>query len=92
MAGPCYEADAPGARLHRSLDALDLIYHRPSGMTHMVSEPVPQILAALAAGPADAAKIARRLAATHDFDANGAEDAIAARLAELEAVGLVRRA
>lgn len=92
MGGNRYIADPPEARLTVALDALDATYHRPSGMTHLVSEPAPQILAALGEGPADAAEILARLARDHDVDGEGAEAVIAARLAELEAVGLVRRA
>ena len=87
-----YRADPPAARRLVPLDALDLIFHLPSGQTHLVSEPVPQVLDALAAGPADAAELVARLAAAHDFDPAGAEAVIAARLEELEAIGLVWRA
>ena len=92
MGGIVYRADPPVARRLVTLDALDLIYHVPSGQTHLVSEPVPQILEALVAGPADAAQIVTLLAAAHDFDPTGAEAVIAARLEELEAIGLVWRA
>jgi len=91
MGGIIYRADPPDARRLVTLDALDLIYHVPSGQTHLVSEPVPQMLDALEAGPADAAGIVARLAAAHEFDPAGAEAVIAARLEELEAIGLVWR-
>jgi len=91
MGGILYAADPPEARLLVALDALDLIYHRASGITHVVSEPVPQILEALEAGPAGAAEIVRRLAEAHEIDAIDAEAIVEARLAELEAVGLVWR-
>jgi PqqD family protein of HPr-rel-A system len=91
MGAVIYRADPPEARSLVALDALDLIYHRPSGMTHVVAEPVPQMLDALDDGPADAATLVARLAARHDFDVEGAVDAIAARLEELEAIGLVQR-
>lgn len=92
MGGIRYQVDPPAERKIVSLDAMDLLYHRPSGITHVVAEPVPQILDALDQGPADAAEIVRRLAATHDLEGDDADDAIAARLAELEAIGVVRRA
>ncbi|MET0361279.1 MAG: HPr-rel-A system PqqD family peptide chaperone [Sphingobium sp.] len=73
-----------------------LIYHRRSGITHMVSEPVPQILEALdAIGPADARAVARHLAGRFDLEADdggSVEAVIAARLEELAALGLVYRA
>lgn len=92
MPGPVYRADPATYRRQIALDTLDLIYHRTSGITHIVAEPVPQILAALDGGAADAAEVARRLAALHDMDIAEAVPIVAARLAELEAAGLVARA
>lgn len=92
MPDPVYRADPATLRRRITLDTLDLIYHRASGTTHIVAEPVPQILEALEQGAADAAEIVRRLAATHDMDSKEAGPIIAARLKELEAAGLVARA
>jgi PqqD family protein of HPr-rel-A system len=58
-------------------------------MSHIVAPPAPQILEALAGSPADLTELALRL--SRNFDVDGAEDALAARLDELEAAGLVRR-
>jgi len=88
-----FRADPPDALVRVSLGAIDALYHRPSGATHLVAAPVPQILEALAEGPTDAASLGRRLAARFEL-ADGEADllpALAARLAELEALGLVRR-
>jgi DNA-binding HxlR family transcriptional regulator len=53
---------------------------------------VPELLAALDEGPADAAEMVRRLERTHDLAGeDGIEAVILARLAELEEAGLVRR-
>jgi len=92
MIRPVYRADPSTGRRLITLDALDLIYHRASGITHIVAEPVPQILAALEQGPADATEIVRRLAETHDLETEDAAPIVAARLQELEAAGLVSRA
>jgi PqqD family protein of HPr-rel-A system len=92
MAGPRYIADPPSAVRTVALEGLTALFHRPSGTTHILAPPAPQILAALAEGPADAAGIAGRLGETFDLAAEDAPKAIAARLAELEAAGLVRRA
>ena len=63
-----------------------IVYHRASGQTHMLAEPVPEILEALAEGPGDAATISHRLATRFD----GVEvDQVAAHLAELAELGLV---
>jgi PqqD family protein of HPr-rel-A system len=85
MAGPIYAADPPGALLRRAIDGFDIVYHRASGTTHMLAEPAPTLLDALAEGPCDAAGLLARL----DGDPADAP-IVAARLAELAEAGLVR--
>lgn len=92
MAAPLYAADPPEAHRKVELEGLTLLYHRRSGLTHFLAPPAPQILAALAAGPADAAAIVDRIGADFEVEAEDPAAAIAARLAELEAAGLVWRA
>jgi len=89
MAGPAYIADPANALTGVALDGLTVLFHAPSGMTHIVASPAPEILDALRAGPADAAELLGRLRARFEFDG---DEAIHARLGELEAAGLVRRA
>lgn len=87
-----YKAEPAEQRLIEPLDAMTLIYQRRSGITHMVAEPVPEILAAMAADAVDAATLCDRLAT--DFDLGDAEEAVAvvsARLEELADLGLVVR-
>lgn len=88
MPGPLYAADAPGLVRRVELDGLTALFHPPSGMTHIVAPPAPQILDALAEGPADADELLARIGRT--FEVSDAEG-IGARLAELEAAGLVSR-
>ena len=75
------------------LDALTAVYDRASGQTHLLSQPLPQILAALGQGAADAVAIADYLSVTFDI---GDGDDLLARTAEcldeLAALGLVMRA
>ena len=92
MAGPVYIADCEAAVQCVALDGLSVLFHAPSGMTHIVAAPAPEILAALRIGPAGAGELLARLSALYDFEGDDAADAIHARLAELEAAGLVRRA
>ena len=73
------------------LDGLWLLFHRPSGMTHIVAPPAPQILEALRLGPADPGEVLARMRAWYDLEGDAAADAVEARLDELEAAGLVRR-
>jgi PqqD family protein of HPr-rel-A system len=90
MLGPVYATDPPGSLRRVDLDGLAALFHAPSGMTHVVAPPAPEILEALAEGPADAAAILARMRRRYDIDGNAA--AVAARLGELEQAGLVRRA
>ena len=95
MAGPhniFYRAEPVHQRLIEPLDAMTLIYQRRSGMTHIVAEPVPQILAVMGDDPVDATTIMERLFG--DFDLGDAAEAgavITARLEELAGLGLVER-
>ena len=89
MAGPVYLADDVHGLVTVPLDGLSLVYHAPSGATHIVAPPAPEILDALRDGPADAVELLRRLHEKYEFDG---DEAIHARLGELEEAGLVRRA
>jgi PqqD family protein of HPr-rel-A system len=89
MAGPIYIADDIHELTTVPLDGLSLVYHEPSGATHIVAPPAPEILEALLEGPADAAELLGRLHAKYEFDG---DEVIHLRLAELEEAGLVRRA
>ena len=92
MAGPRYIADSPGCVRSVALEGLSALYHRPSGMTHILAPPAPQILAALADEPGDAEEVLARIGETFEVEADDPRAAIEARLGELEAAGLVRRA
>ncbi|WP_156678846.1 HPr-rel-A system PqqD family peptide chaperone [Sphingomonas profundi] len=88
-----YRADPPALRPSVSAEGMTLLYHRPSGTTHVLLSPAPEILAALADGPADAATIAARLLAGHAIETEEPiAEVIAARLAELAEAGLVAAA
>ena len=89
MAAPLYAADPPETLRTVELEGLALLYHRRSGLTHFLAPPAPQILAALAAGPASAAQIAARIGKMFEIESDDPVAAIDARLAELEAAGLV---
>ena len=85
-----YRAAAPGTLRIVPLDALTLIYHRASGITHVVDSPVPEILETLAGEPLGVPDLLARLGERFDLtDADPA--ALTARLDELATAGLVER-
>lgn len=91
MAAPIFIADPGDAIRLVTLDGLSALYHRPSGTTHIVAPPAPEILEALREGPANVADLLNRLRARYDLEER-ADEAIGIRLIELEQAGLVRRA
>jgi PqqD family protein of HPr-rel-A system len=91
MAHSRYATDPEECVTSVALDGLAVLFHRPSGMTHIVAPPAPQILEALRLGPADSGEILARMRAWYDLEGDEAADAVEARLDELEAAGLVSR-
>jgi PqqD family protein of HPr-rel-A system len=90
MTLPVYRADPEAARRIVELDGVTLIFHRASGLTHIVASPAPEILTALAEGDADTGALLERLKRDFDFGEDGElEAALGARLVELETAGLV---
>lgn len=86
-----YGGPPAGALIAVDLGELVALYHRPSGQTHLVAPPAPEILAALADAPLTLDALMARLAADYDL-ADPDRDALAARVAELVAAGLVEAA
>jgi PqqD family protein of HPr-rel-A system len=83
-----YQAEGPDSLRSVALGELTALYHRRSGVTHVVSAPVPEILDMLQAAPLTV----RELLATHDLTSEeDAAAALTARLEELVATGLVAR-
>jgi PqqD family protein of HPr-rel-A system len=85
-----YRAADPATFRVVPLDALTLIYHRASGITHIVDAPVPEILETLGCEALSIDALLARLAEQFDMpDADAM--ALAVRLDELVAAGLVER-
>jgi len=98
VSGRAYAA-LPGHALKRvRLGGLEAIYHAPSGITHLLAGPVPELLDALDAVGAGTfvtaerlvAQIARRFDLVGDDPQERPETVLGERLAELAALGLVR--
>ncbi len=83
-----YRADPPEGLRIVPLDSLTAIYHRASGQTHVVTEPVPEILAALGGVTADLPMLIARLGLSDSIETRAL---LTERLDELVASGLVAR-
>lgn len=70
------------------LDSFTAIYHRASGLTHLVTAPAPEVLAALGEAGRTHADLLDRLATDYALG-DGDTAALSARLDELVACGLV---
>ena len=74
------------------LDSMTLLFHRPSGITHMLAEPAPAILEVMDNDWLTAAEIAQRLNRKFEIEPGAdAENVVSARLNELFDLGLVAR-
>lgn len=83
-----YRAPPPCALLVEPLDAFTAVFHRPSGITHLLVPPAPQILAALGAQGLSLDALLARLTSEYDLG-DGTRAALLARIDELIAAGLV---
>lgn len=89
---PTYRAAPREDLIWHDLDSMTLLYHRPSGITHMLADPAPAIIDIMDGTALAVTEIATRLSAMFDIEAGVAtEDIILARLDELAALGLVTR-
>lgn len=86
-----FRAEPADRILVTPLDSLTLVYQRRSGITHIVAEPAPEILAVMGTDALTVDEVAQRLATQFDFDGKQAADILVARLNELADLGLVER-
>ncbi len=72
------------------LDGLTALYHRKSGITHVVAEPVPQIIDILGANPLSEGALFDQLVARYEVpETPEMRAALTSRLDELKEVGLL---
>ncbi|MBB4633000.1 HPr-rel-A system PqqD family peptide chaperone [Sphingosinicella soli] len=88
-----YRAAAREAYVVRPVDDLTLVYHRPSGMTHVVSPAVVAILDLLHERTLTGGEVCAQLAQDHDLDGEGDDIAlvVSARLGEMAAMDIIDR-
>ncbi|VWX57461.1 HPr-rel-A system PqqD family peptide chaperone [Sphingorhabdus sp. 109] len=87
-----YRAAPAEDLIWHDLDSMKLLYHRPSGITHILADPAPAIFEVMEEAALAATEIIARLTALFDIESGGdAEEIILARLEELSLLGLVSR-
>ncbi|WP_174287374.1 HPr-rel-A system PqqD family peptide chaperone [Sphingomonas bacterium] len=86
-----FRAPPPDALIAVLLDEFTAVFHRPSGTTHLLTAPAPEILAALADAPLSADELLAALASDYTL-ADADTQALLARIDELVAAGLVTAA
>ncbi|WP_417615907.1 HPr-rel-A system PqqD family peptide chaperone [Parasphingorhabdus sp.] len=87
-----YRAAPKDDLIWHGLDSMTLLFHRPSGITHMLADPAPAILEVMQDAALTATEIASRLTASFDVDSDvDAENIVVARLEELSGLGLIAR-
>jgi len=88
---PLYHTDFPNHCRTHAIDGLTLVFHRPSGTTHFLDSPAPEMLALLAETPLDATGLTQRLCERLGFPVDDeARTVVEARLTELIDTGLVQ--
>ena len=88
-----YYRDGPESLIEQALEGLTLVYHCPSGQTHIIDSPMPEILAVLGSRPQSAEMLLKALAERYDLDADGdAAQELGAHLDALVSLGLARLA
>ena len=90
---PIFVAARPDRLIVTEVDALTAVFDRASGQTHVLAEPLPQILAVMSgADGLSAQEIVTRLSEQFDiFDGDAIDARIAECLYELAALGLVEQ-
>jgi PqqD family protein of HPr-rel-A system len=91
MAERLYRAAPADALRIVPLDDFTLIFHRPSGLSHLVTAPAPEIIEVLGDEALTRATLMARLGERFEL-ADASIEALDARLSELVAVGLVEAA
>ena len=87
-----YKLKSGETLIEHVLDSMTAVFQSSSGITHLVTDPVPAILEVLSDQFADSEQVAERLQRRFELQANvDVASVVAARLEELWQLGLVER-
>lgn len=81
----------PHALLMVPLDSMTAIFHRRSGITHIVADPVPQILNVIGSQTMSVEEMCQRLQTIFDVEGDDAAAIIGERVKEMARLGLLER-
>jgi PqqD family protein of HPr-rel-A system len=88
-----YRAEPIDSCRMMEVEGMTMLYHRPSGVTHLLISPMPDMLELLREVPCNAIILAERLCHRLGLQADEeAQAVVAERLKELTAIGLVHAA
>lgn len=93
MSAPIYRTDYPGDCVAHHIDGMMLVFHKPSGATHFLVDPIGEILQIVADAPCDAKALTQRLCdRLHAELDDEAEAVVHHHLDKLMGSGLIRTA
>ena len=93
MPAPIYRTNYPTDCLAHHIDGMMLVFHKPSGATHFLADPIGEMLTIIADAPCDAAALARRLCDRLGAELDDEAEAVIHRhLDDLTGSGLIRTA
>lgn len=91
MSRPIYHTDLRSQCRTHAIDGMTLVFHRPSGATHFLDSPMPEILTLLAERPDGAEGLCTRLCEKLGLAPDAEALAVVeTRLGELAGIGLVQ--
>ena len=87
-----FKAANPEDIILHMLDMMTLVFHKPSGLTHIVADPIPAILDVMQDGISTPDQIAEALKNGFELEEGAdVENIVSARLDEMFGLGLVDR-
>lgn len=87
-----YQAANPNDLILHPLDSMSLIFHKPSGITHVVADLVPAILEVMGGGSMVVEDVVIKLSENFDLEEGvDVEKIVLARLIEMSDLGLIER-
>lgn len=89
---PHFRVANPNVFVLHTLDMMTLVFHKPSGLTHIVADPIPAILEVMQDGVFTPNEVVKALKNGFELEeGTDVENIVLARLDEMHILGLVER-